>query len=98
MIQSALDRPRHKWAYEEGADLADLAAAYGYGLVTNHGFVAGNKRVAFMAVYTFLGMNDRELEVSEPEVVQVMLELAASELTESELAAWTREHWIRLLV
>ncbi|MGB3565242.1 MAG: type II toxin-antitoxin system death-on-curing family toxin [Thermoanaerobaculia bacterium] len=93
LIQSALDRPRNKWAYEEGVDLADLAAAHGYGLVKNHGFVDGNKRVAFMAVYTFLGINDHEVDVSEPEVVRVMLDLAASHLTESEFAAWTREHW-----
>lgn len=95
LIQSALDRPRNKWAYEEAADLADLAAAYGYGLVANHGFVDGNKRVAFMAAYTFLGVNDRDLDAPEPEVVRVMLDLAASELTESEFAGWIREHWIR---
>jgi len=93
LIQSALDRPRNKWAYEEDADLANLAAAYGYGLVTNHGFVDGNKRVAFMAVYTFLGINDRDLDASEPEVIQVMLDLAASISTEARLAFWIREHW-----
>jgi len=92
LIESALDRLRNKWAYEEGVDLADLAAAYGYGLVKNHGFVDGNKRVAFMTVYTFLGVNDHELDVSEPEVVQVMLDLAASNLTEPEFAAWIRAH------
>ena len=93
LIESALDRPRNKWAYEEDVDLAELAAAYGYGLVTTHGFVDGNKRVAFMAVYTFLGINDHDLEVSEPEVVRAMLDLATSRLTESEFAAWIREHW-----
>lgn len=92
LIESALDRPRNKWAYDKGVDLAEIAAAYGYGLVTNHGFVDGNKRVAFMAVYVFLGINDYELDVSEPEVVRVMLDLAASRLTEAQFAAWLREH------
>ena len=95
LIESALERPRNKWAYEEGIDLADLAAAHGFGLVRNHGFVDGNKRVAFMATYTFLGINDHDLEVSEPEVVRVMLDLAASRLDESRLASWIREHWMR---
>jgi len=95
LIESALDRPRNKWAYEEDVDLAELAAAYGYGLVTTHGFVDGNKRVAFMAVYTFLGINDHDLDVSEPEVVRAMLDLATSSLTESEFAAWIRENWSR---
>lgn len=94
LIESALDRPRNKWAYEESVDIADLAAAYGYGLVTNHGFVDGNKRVAFMAVYTFLGVNNFDLDASEPEVVRVMLDLAASSLTEMEFAEWIREHLI----
>jgi death-on-curing protein len=98
LIESALDRPRNKWAYDQGVDLADLAAAYGYGLVTNHGFVDGNKRVAFMAVYTFLGINDYELDVSEPEVVRTMLDLAASRLTESQFAVWIREQWTPLQV
>ena len=93
LIESALDRPRNNWAYEKEADLADLAAAYGYGLITNHGFVDGNKRVAFMAVYTFLGINDHDLDVSEPEVVRVMQDSASSTLTESLFAAWIREHW-----
>jgi death-on-curing protein len=94
LIESALDRPRNKWTYEKDADLADLAAAYGYSLITNHGFVDGNKRVAFMAVYTFLGINDHDLDVSEPEVVRVMLDLATSNFTEARFAAWIREHWI----
>lgn len=98
LIESALDRPRNKWAYDKGVDLAEIAAAYGYGLVTNHGFVDGNKRVAFMAVYVFLGINDYELDVSEPEVVRVMLDLAASRLTEAQFAAWLSEHLTPLQV
>lgn len=93
LIEAALDRPRNRWAYEQSTDLADLAAAYGYGLVANHGFVDGNKRVAFMAAYTFVGINDHELDVPEPEVVRVMLELAESNLTESKFADWIRERW-----
>ena len=96
LIESALDRPRNKWAYEEGVDLADLAAAYGYALASNYGFVDGNKRVAFMAVYTFLGINDHDLDASEPEVVRVMLDLAASRLSESEFAGWIRGHLVAL--
>lgn len=96
LIESALERPRNRWAYEENVELADLAAVYGYGLVKNHGFVDGNKRVAFMATYTFLGINDYDLEVSEPEVVRAMVDLAGSQLTEPEFAVWIREHWIPL--
>ena len=91
-LESALDRPRNRWLYEPASDLATLSAAYGYGLTANHGYVDGNKRVAFMALYTFLALNGWELEAPEPEVVGVMLALAAGELGEDGLAAWVREH------
>lgn len=91
-IGSALARPRRKWEYEKGCDLADLAAAYGYGLVRNHRFADGNKRVAFMAMYVFLGVNGRRLEAPEPEVVAVMNDAASGRLGEDELATWVREH------
>ncbi len=45
-LEAALARPRHKWAYGS-TDLATLAAAYGYGLVTSHPYRDGNKRTAF---------------------------------------------------
>ncbi len=95
-IESALARPMNRLAYDSNSDLADLAAAYAYGLASNHGFVDGNKRVAFLAAYVFLGLNGHELEAPEAEVVVVMRDLAASELGEPELASWIRANieWI----
>ena len=94
LIESALERPRNRFAYgQSDVDLADLAAAYASGLVSNHGFVDGNKRVAFMAAYVFLGLNGYELDAPEPELVVFMLGLAAGEVPEAEFAQWVREHW-----
>ena len=56
MLRSALERPINKWRYEQ-ASLAELAAAYAFGLAKNHAFVDGNKRIAFMAMMTFLVKN-----------------------------------------
>ena len=78
LVDSALARPRNKWEYEPESDLADLAAAYGFGLVKNHGFLDGNKRIAFMAIYVFLAINGRELKVSETEVVTTITGAARS--------------------
>lgn len=91
-IESALARPRHKWSYREDADLPGLAAAYGYGLTTNHGYVDGNKRVAFFALVLFLRRNGLLLRAPQNEVVRVMEELAAGERDEDDLARWVREH------
>jgi len=79
-----------KWTYEENPDLALLAAAYGFGLVKAHAFVDGNKRVAFMAMYTFLGLNGYDLEAPEAEAVEVMLDLVDGAIGEDDLTAWIR--------
>lgn len=91
-LESALARPLNKLAYEPESDLASLAAAYGYGLATNHAYVDGNKRVAFMAMYVFLGLNGQELEATQHEVIELMLAVADGRLGEKELAEWLREH------
>ncbi|GAB4254384.1 MAG: type II toxin-antitoxin system death-on-curing family toxin [Thermoleophilia bacterium] len=90
-LETALARPRHKWAYDE-PDLSELAAAYGYALARTHPFADGNKRVAFVTMAVFLALNGLDLEADEEEVVAIMLLLAAGELEEAELAAWIREH------
>lgn len=92
LIESALARPRNRWGYDPGVEPAELAAAYGFGLAKNHGFVDGNKRAAFMAMYVFLGMNGLELDAPEPEVVRVMEGVAGGAVSEDELAGWIRAH------
>jgi death-on-curing protein len=91
-LESALARPRQRWAYEAKADLAALAAAYGFGLARNHPFHDGNKRIAFVTMGIFLGLNGHEIEAPEAEVVAVMLALASGELSEDELGDWIRSH------
>ncbi len=91
-IESALARPRRQWEYAEYNDLASLAAAYGYGLARNHGYIDGNKRVAFMAMAVFLDLNGWTLQAPEVDVVRVVLAVAAGTLNETELAGWLRAH------
>jgi len=93
-LESALARPRQRLAHEPSADLAGLAAAYGFELARNHPFVDGNKRVAFLAMAVFLGLNGTAIECPEVEVVTVMLALAAGELSEDELADWLRPRMV----
>jgi death-on-curing protein len=90
LLESALGRPLNQHAYDS-QDLADLAAAYGFGLARNHAFVDGNKRTAFLAIVTFLGLNGIDFVVPEPEAVVMMLSLAAGEIDEAGLARWIRD-------
>ena len=92
LLDSALGRPRNRFAYESGSDLCDLAASYGFGIAKNHPFVDGNKRVAFQAMYIFLGLNGVRIDAPEEDVVALILALASGQLNESELASWLKEH------
>jgi death-on-curing protein len=92
LLDSALARPRQKWAYAAKTDVATLAAAHVFGLVKNHGYVDGNKRVAFMAAYVFLGLNGYDVELEEADVAATIERAAAGRITEAALAEWLREH------
>lgn len=91
LLESALARPLHLVTYGE-PDLADLAAAYGFGIARNHPFVDGNKRVAFLAVGLFLLLNGQRLVVSRPEATLTMVDVAAGEMDEAAFADWVRPH------
>jgi len=92
LLESALERPRNRLHYDPDADLPAPAAAYGFGLANDHPFVDGNKRVAFLSMYLFLGLNGFRIEALEEEVVTTTLSLASGDLDESSLAAWLRQH------
>ncbi len=82
LLESALER----------ADLCDVAAAAGYGIARNHPFVDGNKRVAFQVMYVFLGLNGLRIIAAEPEVVGIMVRVAAGAASEADLVGWLRAH------
>jgi death on curing protein len=92
MLESALDRPRNKWAYES-AELPELAAAYSYGIARNHPFVDGNKRTSLLALYTFLGLNKIDFVVPEAMAAAMILSLAAGEVSEESLVRWITDNW-----
>ena len=91
LLDSALARPQNLHAYGEG-DAAALAAAYAFGIIRNHPFVDGNKRIGFITAAVFLEANGYLVTASEAEVVVRTLALAASEIDEAEFAAWLREN------
>jgi death-on-curing protein len=92
LIESALARPRQKYAYADDSDLADLAAAYLFGLVKNHGYIDGNKRVGFAAAATFLLMNGVRLTAGEEDAYQAVIETVEGHLSEPLLAGWIRSN------
>jgi len=88
---SALERPRNLFTYgQPEPDLYALAASYGFGLARNHPFADGNKRTALIAIRLFLGLNGAAFNASSEEKYRVIVDLAAGNLLEDELAAWLR--------
>ena len=93
LLDSALNRAVNLALYSE-PDFAELAAAYGVGLAKNHAFVDGNKRVAFLAVGLFLGLNGYKLIANQKDATQTMLAVASGEMQEVDFVGWIRENSI----
>jgi death-on-curing protein len=91
LLESALARPRQLAAYG-GIGIVELAAAYAAGIVRNHPFIDGNKRVAFMLAYVFLVRNGYRFTASEAAATRAVLDLASGALTEEAFTRWLGDH------
>ncbi len=89
LLDSALMRPQQKYAYNK-PDLFELGAAYAFGLVRNHPFIDGNKRIGFVTAVTFLELNGCTFVASEADAVIKTLALAAREMSEENYAEWLK--------
>ena len=89
LLQSALARPQNLISYGS-PDIAELAAAYGYGIARNHPFNDGNKRTAFVVTELFLVLNGYDLNANDESCVVIMLGVASGDVSEVEFADWIR--------
>ena len=92
LLESTLARPQQKWHYGDAIDIPVLAAAYAFGFVKNHPYRDGNKRIGFLTMVTFLGLNAHELMATDAEVVAEIVALAEGRVSEDALADWVRQH------
>lgn len=91
LLLSALARPRNAAGYAE-ADVAELAAVYALGIIKNHPFVDGNKRVGAVLLGTFLELHGLELQASDSELVTVILAAAEGLLALDQFVQWVKEN------
>lgn len=91
-LEAALARASNKRSYEETHDIAVLGAACAFGLVTSHPFRDGNKRIAFLTMVVFLGLNGFDFDAPEADVVTMMVAAADHRASEADLTAWIRRH------
>lgn len=91
LLQSALARPQHIFAYRQDVSLAELAAAYAFGIAKNHPFIDGNKRTAYMAMILFLADNGWRVTASREDKYLTMIALASGQWSEEQYAAWLKK-------
>ncbi len=89
LLDSALARPQHLLAYGKPS-IFDLAASYGFGLMKNHPFVDGNKRIGFTVAVLFLEINGYRFRATEANAVVRTLALAAGEMSEAAYDGWLK--------
>ena len=93
LLESALAKPRNLYHLgDPKPSIAEIAAAYAYGIVRNHAFVDGNKRTALVICRLFLALKGVELKASAADKYQIFMKLAAGELSQEELAHWITSH------
>ena len=91
LLDSALARPQQLLSYGKPS-LFELAAACASGLVRNHPFVDGNKRIGFTTAIVFLELNGQRFHASEADATIRTLALAARDLDEAGYATWLKDN------
>ena len=90
LLNSALARPINRYGYEGITDLLELAATYAVAMASNHPFVDGNKRAAFMTLGLFLEDNGMRLVAEPDNATDVMMGAASGEVDIAQLTDWLR--------
>ena len=92
-LESAVAQPRMTFGDNDlYPSLVEKAAALGYSLIMNHPFFDGNKRTGHATIEVFLVLNGLEIPASVDEQEQVILRLAAGELSRQAFTDWLRDH------
>ena len=73
-------------------DVAELAAAYGFGLAKNHSFNDANKRKALIDIRLFLKLNGYDLAARPEDKYKTIIRVAASDISEDGLAKSIRKN------
>ena len=96
LLSSALNAPFQSFGGQEiFPTIPEKAARLAYGLVQNHAFIDGNKRIAAHVMLVFLKVNGITLRYSKKELENLFLGLAASKITFQELTEWITHHILR---
>ena len=92
LLESALNSPFQTFGgVELYPTLLEKGVMLGYGLICNHPFVDGNKRIGILAMLTFFVINGCELIATSDDVIRAGLGVASGEMRYDALLAWAND-------
>lgn len=93
LLESALAAPFQTFGGEPVyPSLQAKAAQLGFGLIRNHPFVDGNKRIGAHTMLVFLAVNGIELRYEQQELIDIILSVAAGQIDRQGLLQWILDH------
>jgi len=93
LLDSALSAPFQSFAGQSALPtVKQKAVRLGFGLIKNHPFVDGNKRIGAHVMLTMLAINGIELEYTQKELYEVILKVASGDAAFEELLRWVMDH------
>ena len=93
LLESALAAPFQTFGEQAlFPSIYQKAVRVGFGLINNHPFVDGNKRIGTHVMLTLLAMNGIELEYTQKELYEIILDVASGKSTYEDLLMWVMEH------
>lgn len=93
LLDSALNAPFQSFGGTDSfPSIQQKAARLGFGLVKNHAFVDGNKRIGAHIMLVFLALNKIELDYTQDELSDTILAIAAEEKDFQDLLQWILGH------
>lgn len=93
MLDSALKTPLQTFDENElFPSVLDKAARLAFGLIKNHPFIDGNKRIGTHAMLIFLALNNIMLSYKDEELIDIILKVASGKANENDFYTWIKNH------
>lgn len=95
LLESAINSPFQQFGNEDlYPTIQQKASRLCFGLVNNHPFIDGNKRIGAHVMLVFLALNGIELEYTQDDLSSTILKLASNEISYQQLTKWIINHQI----
>ena len=93
LLDSAVNTPFQTFSGQDSyPTVLEKAVRLGFGLIRNHPFIDGNKRIGTHAMLVFLNLNSITLSYEDDELISTILSVASGEMDADGLLKWIQQH------